>query len=96
MECLFLTSYTGETLQIDLFGPLKSPVDPCVLTIFDVFTKLLFAVRLTNITADNNAHERTSFFFQYSYLPKTILSDLRTSFVSELRHDSTKFLEIQL
>ena len=91
-----LNSYPGETLQIDLVGPLKSPVHRCVLTAIDVFTKYLFAVPLTNVRVDTIARELTSIFFRHSYLPKTILFDLGTSFVSELLHELTKLLEIQL
>ena len=67
-----------------------------MLTAIDVFTKYLFAVPLTNVRADTNACELTSIFFRHSYLPETILSDLGTSFVSELLHELTKLLEIQL
>ena len=91
-----LNSYPGETLQIDLVGPLKSPVHRYVLTAIDVFTKYLFAVPLTNVRADTIARALTSIFFRHSLLPKTILSDLGTSFVSELLHELTKLLENQL
>ena len=91
-----LNSYPGETLQIDLVGPLKSPVHRYLLTAIDVFTKYLFAVPLKNVRADTIARELTSIFFRHSYLPKIILSDLGTSFVSELLHELTKLLEIQL
>ena len=91
-----LNSYPGETLQIDLVGPFKSPVHRYVLTAIDVFTKYSLAVPLTNVRADTIARELTSIFFRHSYLPKTILSDLGTSFVSEVLHELTKLLEIQL
>ena len=91
-----LTSYPGETLQIDLVGPLKSTVHRYVFTAIDVFTKYLFDVPLNNVRADTTARELTSIFFRHSYIPKTILSDLGTSFVSELLHELTKLLEIQL
>ena len=67
-----------------------------MLTAIDVFTKYLFAVPLTNVRAGTIASELTSLFFRHSYLPKTILSDLGTPFVSELLHALTKLLEIQL
>ena len=86
----------GETLQIDVVGPLKSPVHRYVLTAIDVFTKYLFAVPLTNVTADTIARELTSNFLRHCYLPKTIFSDLGTSFASDLLHELTKLLEIQL
>ena len=50
---------------------------------------------LTNVRADSIARELTSTFFRHSYLPKTILSGLETSFVSELLHELTKLVEIQ-
>ena len=56
---LSLNSYPGETLQIDLVGPLKSPVHRYVLTVFDVCAKYLFAVPLTNVRADTIARELT-------------------------------------
>ena len=56
----------------------------------------MFAVPLTNVRADTIARELTSIYFRHSYLRKTILSDLGTSFVSELLHELTKLLEIQL
>ena len=92
----YLNSYPGETLQIDLVGPLTSPVHRYVLTAFDVFTKYLFTVPLTNVRADTIARELPSIFFRHSYLPRTILSDLGTSFVSEILHELSKLLEIQL
>ena len=67
-----------------------------MLTAIDVFTKYLIAVPLTNVRADTIASELTSIFLRHSYLPKTILSDLGTSFVSEFLHELTKLLEIQL
>ena len=91
-----LNSYPGETLQIDLVGPIKSPVHRHVLTAIDVFTKYLFAVPLTNVRADTIARESTSIFCRHIYLPKTILFDMGTSFVSELFHELTKLIEIQL
>ena len=83
-------------LQIDLVGPLQSPLYRYVLTGIDVFTKYLFAVPLTNGRSETVARELTSIFFRHSYLPKTILSDLDTTFVSDLMHELTKLLEIKL
>ena len=68
-----LNSYPGETLQIDLVAPLKSPVHRYLLTAIDVFTKYLFAVPLTIVREGTIARELTSIFFRHSYLPKTIL-----------------------
>ena len=91
-----LKSYPGEMLQIDLVGPLQSPLYRYVLTGIDVFTKYLFAVPLINGRSETVARELASIFFRHSYLPKTILSDLGTTFVSELMHELTKLLEIKL
>ena len=87
-----LNSYPGETLQIDLVGPLKSPVHRYVLTAIDIFTTYLFAVPLANVRENTIARELTSIFYRHSYLPKTILSDLGTSFVSEILHELAKLL----
>ena len=81
-----ITSHPGETLRIDMFGPIKSPLHRYVLTAIDVFTKYLFAVPSINVRADTIARELTSIFFRHSYSPKTFLSDWATSFVSELLH----------
>ena len=89
-----LISYPGETLQVDLVGPLESPVHRYVLTAIDVLTKYLFAVPLTNVRADTIACELTSIYFRHRYLPKTIFCDLGSSFVSELcikKGNSLKF-----
>ena len=91
-----LTSFPGETLQINLVGPLQSPLYKYALTAIDVFTKYLFAVPLTNVRADTIARELTSIFFRHSYLQKTILSDLGTSFVSDLLHKLTQLLKFKL
>ena len=50
---------------------------------------------LTNVRADTIARELTS-IFRHRYLPKIIISDLRTSFVSELLRELTNMQEIQL
>ena len=91
-----LTFYPGEALQIGLVGLLISPVNRYGLTAFDVFTKYLFAVPLTNVRADTIARELMLVFLQQSYLPKMVLSDLGTSFVSEFFHELPKLPEIQV
>ena len=79
-----------------MVGPLKSPVHRYVLRAIDAQTKYLFAVPLTNVRADTIVRELTSIFFRHSYLPKTLLSDLETPIVSELLHEITKLLELQV
>ena len=91
-----LKSYPGEMLQVDLVCPLHSPLYRYVLTGIYVFTKYLFAIRLTNGRSEAVARELASIFFRHSYLPKTILSNLGTTFVSDLMHELTKLLEIKL
>ena len=82
-------SYPGETFQIDLVGPLKSPGHRYGLTAIIIFIKCLFAVPLTNVRADTSARELTSIFIPHSskLFAKPILFDLGSSFVSELLHE---------
>ena len=56
----------------------------------------LFAVPLTNATANTIARELTSISFLFSYIRKTIQSRLDTPSVSELLHETTTLLETQL
>ena len=91
-----LQSYPGDMLQIDLEGPLKSSQFKYVLSGLDVFTKYLFAVPLTNGYADTVARELAKVFFQHSYIPQTILSDLGTNFTSELMSELASVLELKL
>ena len=91
-----LQSYPGDMLQIDLVGPLKSSQYKYVLSGTDVFTKYLFAVPLTNGYADTVARELVKVFFQHSYIPQTILSDLATNFTSELMSELASLLEVKL
>ena len=83
-------------IQIDIVGPFQSPLYKYVLTGIDVFSKYLFAVRLTTINAQKIAHEFSSVFFQHSYIPKTLVSDLGTSLVSELMHELATLLEVKI
>ena len=55
-------TFPGETLQFALVGPVKSLLHHYELTAIDVFTKYLFAVQLTNVSADTVARELTSIF----------------------------------
>ena len=73
-----LTSYPGETLQIDIVGHFQSPHYLYVLTAIDVFTKYLFAAPLTNVRANTIARELTAIFFRHSYIPCTIPSVFQT------------------
>ena len=66
-------------LQIDLTGPLNTLQFKYVLKGIDVFTKYLFAVPVTNGCGDTVARELVKVFFQHSYIPQTILSDLGTN-----------------
>ena len=82
-------------MQIDLVEQ-KGPIYKFVLSGIDVLTKYLFAVPLTNGSADTVARELVKIFFQHSYLPSTLLSDLGTNFTSKLMAELTKLLEVKL
>ena len=88
--------FPGDMMQIDLVGPIQSPVYNFVLSGIDVFSKYLFAVPLTSAHAGTVAKALVSIFFQHSYIPTKILSDLGSSFVAELIHELSQLLEIQL
>ena len=88
--------FPRDMMQIDLVGPFQSPVSKYVLSGADVFSKYLFAVPLTSAHAGTVAKALVSTFFQHSYIPTKILSDLGTSFVAQLIHELSKLLEIQL
>ena len=89
-------SFPGDMMQIDLIGPLQSPIYKYALTGIDVFSKYLFAVPLTNASADTVARELVKIFFNHSYIPTTIVSDLGTTFTSSLMHELCSLLEIRL
>ena len=91
-----LQSYPGDMMQIDIVGPLKSPVYKFVLTGIDVFSKYLFLAPMTNASADTVARELTKMFFTHNYVPKRILSDLGSVFTSKLIHELTGLLDIQI
>ena len=91
-----LQLFPGNLLQIDIVGPLPSTLYEYVLTGIDVFSKYLFAVPLTRITATVIATELTKIFFQHSYFPHTIISDLGTNLAAELMHELAKLLEIKI
>ena len=80
--------------QIDLIEQ-KCPIYKFVLGGIDMFTKYLFAVPLTKDSADTVARELVKIFFQHSYLPSTLLSDLGTNFTSKLMAELTKLLEVK-
>ena len=90
-----LQSFPGEMMQIDLVEQ-KGPIYKFVLSGVDVFRKYLFAVPLTNGSADTVARELVKIFFQHSYLPSSLLSDLGTNFTSKLMAELTKLLEVKL
>ena len=83
-------------MQIDLVGQFNAPVYKYALTGIDVFSKYLFAVPLSSISAENVAKALVSIFLKHSYTPKTILADLGTGFTSKLLHELTNMLEIKL
>ena len=91
-----LHSFPGDMLQIDLVGTFNSPIYKYVLSGIDVFTKYLFAVPLTNGSTDTTARELVRIFFNHSYLPTTIVSDLGSTFVSDLMNELAKLLQVKL
>ena len=91
-----LQCFPGDMMQIDIVGPMKSPVYKFVSTGIDVFSKYLFAAPLTNASADTVARELTKNFFMHSYIPKKIIADLGTTFTSELMLELTTLLEVQI
>ena len=88
-------SFPGHLMQIDILGPFPSPYK-YVLTSIDVFSKYLFAVPLTKISAVSVATALVSIMFQHSYIPQDILSDLGTPFVSDLFHELNRLLDIKI
>ena len=76
--------------------PPKVITNKYVLSGIVVFTKYLFAVPLTNGYAETVARELVKVFFQHSYFPQTILSDLGTNFTSELMSELASLLEVKL
>ena len=91
-----LQSFPVDMLQIDLVGSLRGTIYKYALTGIDVFSKYLFAVPLTNVSAQRVAQGLTSIFFQHSYIPHTILSDLGSIFLSVLMHELAQLLEVKL
>ena len=92
-EVSALKSFPGDLMQIDILGPFPSSPYKYFLTAIDFFTKYLFAVPLTTISAVSVATALVSIMFQHSYVPQQILSDLGTQFVSDLFHELTQLLE---
>ena len=56
----------------------------------------LFAVPLTNGSADTVARELVKIFLNNSYIPQTILTDLGSTFTSKLRQELISLLKIKL
>ena len=71
-----LQSFPGDLLQIDIVGPLPSTLYKYVLTGIDVFSKYLFAVPLTRITAAVIATDITKKFFSTFIFPMQLLQIL--------------------
>ena len=82
--------------QGDLVWPLQGALSNTVLTGIDVVAKNLFAVTLTNASADTVARERVRFVFQHSYIPQTSVTDVGTSFTSELTTELAFVIENNL
>ena len=95
-EVSALKLFPGDLMQIDILGPFPSSPYKYAVTTIDVFTKFLFAVPLTTISALSVATALVPFMFQHSYIPQEILSDLGTRVVSDLFHELMKLLEIKI
>ena len=91
-----LHCFPGDMMQIDIVGPLKSPVYKFVRTGIDVFSKNLFAAPLTNASADRKSREHKKIFFMHSYIPIKTLADLGKALTSELKHELATLLEIEI
>ena len=63
-------TFPGDMMQIDLVFQFTSPVYKYALTAIDVFSKCLFAVPLSSISAENVAKALLSFFLKHSYIPQ--------------------------
>ena len=63
-------------MQIDLVGQFSGSMYPNALTGIDVFTMYLFALPLTSPSDASVAKALVSIFFQHSYIPETIVTDL--------------------
>ena len=94
-EITTTTSFPGDILQIDIMGAYPTTAYKYILTAINVFSKYLFAVPLMTVSASTVASALVSTMFNHSYIPKEIMSDLGTQFVSELLHEITKLLEIK-
>ena len=81
-------------MQIDLLEQ-KGPLYKFVHSGIGVFTKYFFAVPKTNGSADT-VEDFLKTFFQHSYSPSTLLSDLITKFTSKLLAELTNLLEVKL
>ena len=82
-------------MQIDIMGAYPTTLYKYTLQAIDVFSKYLFAVTLITVRATTVASALVPISFKDSYIPKQIMSDLGTQFVSELLHEITKLLEIK-
>ena len=80
-------------MHVDILEPFPSSPYKYVLTAIDVLTKYLFAAPLTASSEISVAGALVSIMFQHKYIPKEILSDLGTQFVSDLFQEITQLLE---
>ena len=89
--------YPGDMLQIDIVGKMEpSGRYTHILTAMDVFSKYLFAIPVTKVSAISIAKELFDLFMRHSYIPTTILTDQGSVFVSRLMQELANLLEIEL
>ena len=89
------TSFPGDILQTDIMGAFPATPYRYVLTAIDVFPNFLSAVPLQTENASTVASASVSIIFNHSFIPKKIMSDLRTQLVSELLHEFTNSLKLK-
>ena len=67
-----------------------------ILTAKDTFSKYLFATPLRNVSAPKIAKQLFHTFMRSSYIPKVVLSDMGTAFLSRVMAELSRLLEIKL
>lgn len=96
-EVVSKQNYPGDMLQIDLVGRFESSGGyNHIMTAIDVFSRYLFAIPLKRVDAVSVARALVGIFMRHSYIPRVILTDMGTVFVSKLLHELTSILEVTL
>ena len=86
-----------DAMQIDLLPNLPTSSGyQTVMTAIDVFSRYLFAYRLTEATAANVAKVIIDIMTKHSYLPTTLITDKGSAFTSKILEEITEILGITL